>query len=234
MSLLPILAQAAPVVDEAAAAASAAAAILAEERNLWQYLTQDGWRTWIEGGWVMIPLLLAAVFLYSEAVATVLFLGRTGLRKIPAAVWQRWVSAPSEAAEGYVGDTVRYVVAARDREEVMARLEAVRLEVVPKVNLKIVILGVLVAISPLMGLLGTVIGMLTTFSGLAGGSGQTVDLVADGIRVALITTQTGLTIAIPGYLLIYSVVKRRNEFQTFLAQLETLVLQEKARAGLLS
>ena len=80
-----------------------------------------------------------------------------------------------------------------------------------------------------MGLLGTVIGMLTTFQGLATSSGQTVDLVADGIRVALITTQTGLMIAIPGYLMIYAVIKRRNEFVAFLAQVENLALQYGAK-----
>ena len=80
-----------------------------------------------------------------------------------------------------------------------------------------------------MGLLGTVIGMLTTFQGLATSSGQTVDLVADGIRVALITTQTGLMIAIPGYLMLYAVIKRRHEYIAFLAPVESGALQFGAK-----
>jgi len=114
-------------------------------------------------------------------------------------------------------------------EAVLGRIEEVKQEMLPDLNQKINSLSILVTVSPLMGLLGTVIGMLTTFQGLATSSGQTVDLVADGIRVALITTQTGLMIAIPGYLMIYAVIKRRNEFVAFLAQVETLALQYGAK-----
>src|SRR5690606_3715075 len=70
----------------------------------------------------------------------------------------------------------------------------------------------LVAAAPLLGLLGTVMGMLTTFSGLAlATAGRTVDQIAEGISVALITTQTGLIIAIPGYVIAGSILKRRNQ-----------------------
>lgn len=58
---------------------------------------------------------------------------------------------------------------------------------------------VLIAAAPLLGLLGTVIGMLDTFKGIGAASGQdTTKAVADGVKVALITTQTGLMIAIIG------------------------------------
>lgn len=58
---------------------------------------------------------------------------------------------------------------------------------------------VLIAAAPLLGLLGTVIGMLDTFKGIGAASGQdTTKAVADGVKVALVTTQTGLMIAILG------------------------------------
>lgn len=58
-------------------------------------------------------------------------------------------------------------------------------------------LAALVAAAPLVGLLGTVIGMGETFSALA--QQQNADaLLANGIAKALVTTQTGLAIAIPG------------------------------------
>jgi len=185
-------------------------------------------RTWLEGGWVMIPLLLASIYLYYEGATTIAFLGRTGVTKVSKSVWENWVREPQQGG-GFIGESIRYVMGGRNRHEILDRLEAVRIEIIPKANLKIMILNVLVAVAPLMGLLGTVIGMLTTFNGLATASGQTVDLVANGIRIALITTQTGLMIAIPGYLLIAEVVRRRNAFNTFLAQLETLALQVESR-----
>ncbi|MEM7601053.1 MAG: MotA/TolQ/ExbB proton channel family protein, partial [Verrucomicrobiota bacterium] len=57
---------------------------------------------------------------------------------------------------------------------------------------------VLIGAAPLVGLLGTVSGMLATFSGLAISSGSApVETISAGISRALITTQTGLVIAVP-------------------------------------
>lgn len=58
---------------------------------------------------------------------------------------------------------------------------------------------VLIGAAPLIGLLGTVAGMLKTFSGLAraGAAAAPVDAISNGISEALITTQTGLVIAVP-------------------------------------
>tara|TARA_R110002096_G_scaffold4493_16_gene20910 strand:- start:7466 stop:7885 length:420 start_codon:yes stop_codon:yes gene_type:complete len=62
---------------------------------------------------------------------------------------------------------------------------------------------VLIGAAPLIGLLGTVAGMLKTFSGLArSGSGSApIDAISGGISEALITTQTGLIIAVPTLIL---------------------------------
>lgn len=58
-------------------------------------------------------------------------------------------------------------------------------------------LGTIAEVSPLMGLLGTVFGMIQVFSAIvAHGVGDPTHL-AEGISVALITTATGLTVAIP-------------------------------------
>ena len=58
---------------------------------------------------------------------------------------------------------------------------------------------VLAAIAPLLGLLGTVIGMIETFAALTDRQlfAQTGG-VAGGISMALLTTQLGLLVAIPG------------------------------------
>ncbi|MCP4746318.1 MAG: MotA/TolQ/ExbB proton channel family protein [Desulfobacteraceae bacterium] len=60
------------------------------------------------------------------------------------------------------------------------------------------LIGVLAGIAPLLGLLGTVTGMITTFDVLAVfGTGNAKGMAA-GISESLITTQTGLLVAIPG------------------------------------
>jgi biopolymer transport protein ExbB len=59
-------------------------------------------------------------------------------------------------------------------------------------------LSTIVGISPLLGLFGTVTGMIEVFHTIAQvGAGQ-ADALAGGISQALITTATGLAIAIPG------------------------------------
>lgn len=58
-------------------------------------------------------------------------------------------------------------------------------------------LGTIAAITPLLGLLGTVLGMIEVFTEImVSGTGDTGRL-AGGISTALITTASGLTIAIP-------------------------------------
>ncbi|MDB4836907.1 MotA/TolQ/ExbB proton channel family protein [Marinomonas sp.] len=58
-------------------------------------------------------------------------------------------------------------------------------------------LGTIAAISPLVGLLGTVVGMIKVFSVLMeSGAGNTA-LLAGGISEALLTTAAGLGVAIP-------------------------------------
>ena len=60
------------------------------------------------------------------------------------------------------------------------------------------VIGVLAAIAPLLGLLGTVTGMIAAFDVLAIFGTGNAKALAGGISEALITTQTGLLVAIPG------------------------------------
>lgn len=72
-------------------------------------------------------------------------------------------------------------------------------------------LGTVVGISPLLGLLGTVTGMIQVFKTIAeAGAGQAAEL-AGGISQALITTATGLLIAIPS-LVAYNFFHEKAEF----------------------
>ena len=73
-------------------------------------------------------------------------------------------------------------------------------------------LQIVVTVSPLLGLLGTVYGMISSFQSveLAGAGGDKVELLSRGIYEALVTTATGLTIAIP-FLLLYHWLSRRAD-----------------------
>ncbi|TVR63680.1 MAG: MotA/TolQ/ExbB proton channel family protein [Gemmatimonadales bacterium] len=61
----------------------------------------------------------------------------------------------------------------------------------------LVILATVANVAPLMGFLGTVAGMIMAFESIAVAGDVDPTLVAGGIKVALLTTATGLLIAIP-------------------------------------
>lgn len=143
--------------------------------------------------------------------------------------WEPWVQQPEEAP-GHIGEIVRFIVGNELNEDAVDRLEAVRSGMIPEINRRISVLSALVTLAPLMGLLGTVIGMLDTFRGLSESSGQAAELVANGIRVALVTTQTGLTIAIPGYIFVALAVASRNNYSVFLTELESLIVKRIHRS----
>ena len=85
--------------------------------------------------------------------------------------------------------------------------------------------NVLIVAAPLLGLLGTVIGMLDTFRGIGAEAGEdTTRAVADGVKVALITTQTGLAIAIFGMIIIQmvSLIYRKKNLKLVDIELETM------------
>lgn len=61
----------------------------------------------------------------------------------------------------------------------------------------LVILATVANVAPLMGFLGTVAGMIMAFASIETAGDVDATLVAGGIKVALLTTATGLLIAIP-------------------------------------
>jgi biopolymer transport protein ExbB len=58
-------------------------------------------------------------------------------------------------------------------------------------------LGTIAAISPLLGLLGTVSGMIRSFTAITGTGVPNAGVLAAGISEALVATAAGLTVAIP-------------------------------------
>jgi len=69
-------------------------------------------------------------------------------------------------------------------------------------------LAVIASVSPLLGLLGTVYGMISAFQTATHVGMGKADVLGKGIYEALVTTATGLTIAIP-VLLVYQYLNSR-------------------------
>jgi biopolymer transport protein ExbB len=70
-------------------------------------------------------------------------------------------------------------------------------------------LATIASVTPMVGLLGTVWGMVDAFSVIArSGAAPNASQLADGISLALVTTQIGLLIAIPA-LVLFEILKNR-------------------------
>ena len=180
---------------------------------------------WASGGWVMIPLFALAVLIYTQAFQLVMYMRRTNLDGKREMSWWDWVRKP-EMAEGRVADIIEYTQSdVSSGKQVRNRFEEVRLALLAAIDRRTTFVGTLVAAAPLMGLLGTVLGMLQTFLGIStSGGAETAGVVASGISEALVTTQTGLTIALPGLFMVMLIRRQRHGLEARLARLESLTL----------
>ncbi|MDQ8203466.1 MotA/TolQ/ExbB proton channel family protein [Pelagicoccus sp. SDUM812003] len=156
------------------------------------------WDTVLSGGPIMIPLAILSLLLYRNAIGLLRFVSKI---KIQEAIEKYATSEPRDA-----------IIAFRER---FTHLIARQLKYA----------NVLIVAAPLLGLLGTVIGMLETFKGIGAEAGvDTTQAVADGVKVALITTQTGLMISIVGifYTQLVSRIARGIEQKLAAFELQTM------------
>lgn len=183
------------------------------------------WHIWLSGGLVMLPLFALAVLLYAQAFQLVVYIRHLDLSPRSELAWWDWVRAP-ERAEGRVAEVIRYSQSdVSSAKQVRSRFEEMRLALVGLIDRRLKFLGTLVAAAPLMGLLGTVFGMLQTFIGIStSGGAETAGVVAAGISEALVTTQTGLTIALPGLFIVMMIQRQKQGLEARLARLESLTL----------
>ena len=181
--------------------------------------------TWTNGGWVMACLCCVALIMYATAAHLLICLYHRGLTRATETKMRTWICEP-ERAPKQVRELIRYtkdeVHSLRDVEGRFREVEAAK---VPEVDRRLAFLNVMVVASPLFGLLGTVLGMLLTFRAIGVGGSSTSDIIAKGISEALVATQTGMMVAIPGLLAAFLAKRWRNEYVAFLARLEGLTLR---------
>ena len=194
-----ILTQVEGPVEEAAEAASSV-----EIESMWDFV--------LKGGVMMIPIGLCSLIALTVIVERFVSLRR---RKI---IPQTFLPGLKKELNGSVrhpvaaieycrrdGSPVANVFAAGLRRiagpiEVLERhiQEAGQREVL-KLRKYLRVLSVIAAVSPLMGLLGTIFGMISAFQTVATSAdalGKT-EMLAGGIYEAMITTAAGLVVAIP-------------------------------------
>jgi len=186
---------------------------------------------WLAGGHLMYPLVGLALLIFYTGVEMIVYLNNVKGKSASDKTIEDWVADPSHTS-GEVRNMIEYGKEALPAQgDVINRFSEIRNEHLSRVERRRNMLAVFVGAAPLTGLLGTVIGMLSTFKGLAiSTGGQTVNMVADGISEALITTQFGLVIAIPGYVLLTLIEKRQNSLDTLITRLEACIARQARQA----
>jgi len=160
-----------------------------------------------QGGWIMLPLVITSVVLWTMIVdrwREFTMLSRGDLdRKEAIALVSGNGAMPAGREQGLRAKLVgkflmeRSGVARLDRKI----LGQVSLQIQQSLEARLAAIAVLAAVAPLLGLLGTVLGMIETFDVISVFGTGNSRAMAGGISIALITTQTGLLVAIPGMLM---------------------------------
>lgn len=140
--------------------------------------------------------------------------------------WPAWIDQPNKR-RGPIGQMLDFVTGGRDIEQTAIFFEELRSTEVKPFERDLLVMKVCVAAAPLLGLLGTVTGMIATFVALNEGSGgdQTQAMVSQGISVALITTETGLVIALAGLFYQYQIARKQQRYKAFIARMESQCMQ---------
>jgi|TARA_B100000959_G_scaffold220020_1_gene232459 biopolymer transport protein ExbB len=160
------------------------------------------------GGWLMLPIILCSII--STAICVERFWTLRAKQVAPKTLLAHvWNSIKANEMDGRRLRELRghsplgQILAAgissqrRGREMMKESIEEVGGHVVHELERYLNTLGTVAAISPLLGLLGTVIGMIKVFSAIRLEGAGNAAILAGGISEALITTAAGLTVAIP-------------------------------------
>jgi biopolymer transport protein ExbB len=194
----------------------------------------------LAGGWLMIPILLCSVI--SAAICVERFWTLRSNQIVPknllAQVWN-WIKTNEmdnrKLRELRASSPLGQVLAAgianhrRGREQMKESIEEVANQVVHEMERYLNTLGTVAAITPLLGLLGTVIGMIKVFTAIRLEGTGNAAVLAGGISEALITTAAGLTVAIPS-LFFYRFFQRKVDELVISMEQEALKLVEVLNA----
>ncbi len=162
----------------------------------------------IAGGWVMVPILLLAVAAIAIAVERAWTLRRREV--LPAGLGEevrQWARGrqldPQHIEVLRANSPLGALLAAaldvrhRSRELIKERVEDIGRHVLHDLERFLPTLGTIAAVTPLLGLLGTVFGMIEMFLGILEAGVGDANRLAGGIGQALISTAAGLLVAIP-------------------------------------
>lgn len=166
----------------------------------------------IDGGWAMWPILFVSIYGIAYAIWKFISLNYAKINVsnfletfIPLIEKKNYKEALEMAKKtrGPIGATLFAGMLKVDRGQAAVEKAIENAGVIEMAFLEkgFSELGTTISLAPMLGFLGTVAGMVQAFDAIARAGSVEPTIVASGIKVALITTVSGLTVAIPVQLL---------------------------------
>ena len=159
----------------------------------------------IKGGPVMYPLLACSIIALTVIIERALFWIREDIRRdqpLVDTVLELCMAGDWEGVRSRVKDSKDYIIrilvsGILHRNFSMTKaMETAAADEIKRMRSYLGILDTMITVAPLMGIFGTVIGIITSFELLGTGGIENPQAVTAGIAQALITTASGLGIAI--------------------------------------
>ena len=199
-----------------------------------------------KGGPTMIPLIVCSIVVLAIALERYIYLKKCRNGQIyktfkKAKIWieEEEISKALKEVKQERGPVATLMATAlvnfnKEKDEFQKHLQIVGENEVHKMERHLKVIDLIAMISPLLGLLGTVIGIIQSFNILAGAPAVTAPAaISRGIAQALISTATGLIVAIPA-MIIYSYLvslleKRTNEMNQWSVEVMELYNRRDGR-----
>lgn len=188
------------------------------------------------GGWLMLPILACSILALAICLERLWMLrtARVAPKGLLAETWQAVKAGQLNAdrlnaikASSALGVILVAGLnnASHGREIMKESIEEAASYVVHDLEKFLNPLGTVAAITPLLGLLGTVIGMIKVFTEIMVQGTGNANVLAGGISEALITTASGLAVAIPA-LIFHRYFQRRIDSLVVTMEQESIKLIE--------
>lgn len=188
--------------------AQEAAAAAAETQVAGESMHHILMQKFLEGGWGwMLPILLCLVIGLAVAIERILFLSLSTINSkklianVEEALKKGGIEAAKEVCRNTRGPIASIYYQGLDRYD--QGLDSVEKAVVSYGSVQtgqmesgLSWIGLFIALSPMLGFMGTVVGMIDAFDAIQAAGDISPALVAGGIKVALLTTLMGLIAAV--------------------------------------
>lgn len=166
------------------------------------------WELIKSGGWIMLPIVLCSIIAVAIVIERLWTLraSRISPPNLLAQVWQCKQDKQmnhDKMTKLRAGSPLGQILAAglansrHGREMMKESIQEAGVKVVNELERYLTPLGTIAAITPLLGLLGTVLGMIEIFGAFMDSGMANAPQLAGGIAKALVTTAAGLFVAIP-------------------------------------